>query len=291
MSGIFLSIICTLSPVKWVEHWVDMKGWKLLKPWCGRKSSEDESSEHSQGFMSDMMKSCPRNQPSLLSHSEHAERPGATHLDVKPRGEAEADVGPMEGWQQEELAGITEGKQNRSLCFWMTWALWDVPSLPSSRQRETPPYTARFHTAHYWRVLECEIISAAHAADSDMTNGWRRRKKGWHALKIINHIPISNRIMWSAWGFGCHRSSTLQGSNDTQLQAVGTVTWRTGREKSPKNQLWLNPFFQFLFSDFPRSLDASFLTIFVNSSQQFGTGVFHSLATVMLCAEPKVAQG
>lgn len=41
-------------------------------------------------------------------------------------------------------------------------------SLPSIRELL---YKAGFHTTHYWRVLEHQIISAAHAVDSDMTNG------------------------------------------------------------------------------------------------------------------------
>lgn len=65
-----------------------------------------------------------------------------------------------------------------------------LPSDCTETHCTQPDFTQRITE---W-VLECGIISAVHAVDSDMTNG-QRRKKGWHALKIINNIPISNRII------------------------------------------------------------------------------------------------
>lgn len=47
------------------------------------------------------------------------------------------------------------------------------PSLPSKSRWIRLDFTLRI----YWRVLKRKIISASHAADGNITNGWRRKKK------------------------------------------------------------------------------------------------------------------
>lgn len=83
----------------------------------------------------------------------------------------------------------------------MGWSLKMMHSVDSLHSI-IPPKSQRNPTEHgriSHRVLEesfeYDYFSAAHRGH--WHEKWQRKWEGWHPLRIKNHIPISNRIIWS----------------------------------------------------------------------------------------------
>lgn len=90
------------------------------------------------------------------------------------------------------------------------WAHVRLPSTFTAAKMWTStapsPLVSERNPTEHGRISHCvlvrslksvQIIPALHA-EGQWHEKRARKRRGWHPLKIVNHIPISNRIIWSA---------------------------------------------------------------------------------------------